>query len=990
MTVMCQRPLSPKRNRIHILIGLLAGILLCTAMLCMTASASDAAPSVQIDIQASENGYLEAVILLRGENLQRTQCIALAYDREVLFALSADQNGVWLPLDFQYPNGLPTEPTEMTARDIAVMENGFTADVCRSAVCTSPDGSVGYLFLYPTAKNPQTFADDTPVCRLTFLQRSGSELKEDTLRLLTYAEQRSYHQSAKILLCTADSYATYGSLNGGDTVAAPTVISDTAINGTFTDTPLVINTPWKNPFTDIDSSVSYYDAIAYVCKSKLFIGSSQTTFSPNASMTRATFATVLCRLAGDEEKTLASPPQIPDFADVGKDEWFTPYVAWAVENEMFYGYNNGCFGPNDNITHEQMYLLIKRFTEKYGYLTNPWEDAPIHSVSDAAEISDWAVDGVRFAFANRLLIADDRMCIYPTKAAGRWELAVLLYQMAGMKTTASAVGEIRDTMTAAGTDDPLLLDAYQQIYNGLLTLSDRINLSAYALDYEELILVYTEAAKQAEFFYVGNQFNYTYNQATGEILYITPTYTMRGAALLQAQAVYEAEIERLLSGIDLSWSEMERVLYLHDTLALEYIYDESSKNFDVYTFITTGRGVCQGYTMLLQALLRQLGIPCERATSISLNHTWNLVKLDGHWYHVDITWDDPIPNQHGQVQHDYFLRSDSAMAASGRATYTTFRQIQCTDTRYDNSLFPNVHTPFVFHNGSWYYISNQTGMLSAVDFSRGEVRSILETDMKWTTSQGTYLNLYTGLSLYGSTLIYNTADTLMAYHIASGVTQVLYTHTEGGYLCGSTVIAEAGIGGASSLYAVCSVRSSPSDSNQLQKKIPLDNLLSYTLSGKIAGYFGNTGARITLLRNGAVVRTLSLAATDTFLWTELPFSISGIRPGQYELLIEQSNRFSCTLTSLVVGGDIDLTEVSTPAVYPLVGGDLNIDGKITEADTALLLSSGTFREKRETAQYKEADLNGDGYIDAVDLAILTDPVGYGKSKSAFVFRIPAA
>ena len=163
-----------------------------------------------------------------------------------------------------------------------------------------------------------------------------------------------------------------------------------------------------------------------------------------------------------------------------------------------------------------------------------------------------------------------------------------------------------------------------------------------------------------------------------------------------------------------------------------------------------------------------------------------------------------------------------------------------------------------------------------------------------------------------------------------------------------------------------------------------------SLSGKIAGYFGNTGARITLLRNGAVVRTLSLAATDTFLWTELPFSISGIRPGQYELLIEQSNRFSCTLTSLVVGGDIDLTEVSTPAVYPLVGGDLNIDGKITEADTALLLSSGTFREKRETAQYKEADLNGDGYIDAVDLAILTDPVGYGKSKSSFVFRIPAA
>ena len=260
--------------------------------------------------------------------------------------------------------------------------------------------------------------------------------------------------------------------------------------------------------------------------------------------------------------------------------------------------------------------------------------------------------------------------------------------------------------------------------------------------------------------------------------------------------------------------------------------------------------------------------------------------------------------------------------------------------------------------------------------------------MKWTTPQGTYLNLYTGLSLYGDTLIYNTADRLMAYHIASDVTQVLYTHTESGYLCGSIITAEKGIG-ASPLYAVCSVRSSPADSAQNEKWIPLDNVLSYTLSAKIQGYFGNAGARVTLLRNGAVIRSLSLAMTDTFLLTEIPFSVSGIRPGQYELLIEQSNRFSCTVMIPAVNGDTDLT-VSGPGVYTLVGGDLNTDGKLTDADTALLLSGGTFRKTREAAQYKDADLNGDGYIDAVDLAILTDPAGYGKSKGSFVFQVPAA
>ena len=56
-----------------------------------------------------------------------------------------------------------------------------------------------------------------------------------------------------------------------------------------------------------------------------------------------------------------------------------------------------------------------------------------------------------------------------------------------------------------------------------------------------------------------------------------------------------------------------------------------------------GYGVCQGYTMLYAALLDKVGIENGTYVSEALNHQWSLLKIDGQWYHTDVTWDDPTP-----------------------------------------------------------------------------------------------------------------------------------------------------------------------------------------------------------------------------------------------------------------------------------------------------------------------------------------------------------
>ena len=83
-------------------------------------------------------------------------------------------------------------------------------------------------------------------------------------------------------------------------------------------------------------------------------------------------------------------------------------------------------------------------------------------------------------------------------------------------------------------------------------------------------------------------------------------------------------------------------------------------------------------------LLEEAGIPVEYVRNS--NHAWDIVQIDGEWYHVDTTWDDPTPDRKGYVRYDYFLRSDSFMSRD-HSGWTASRK--CTSTKYDNTTVLN-------------------------------------------------------------------------------------------------------------------------------------------------------------------------------------------------------------------------------------------------------------------------------------------------------------
>ena len=114
-------------------------------------------------------------------------------------------------------------------------------------------------------------------------------------------------------------------------------------------------------FTDVASDAWYYDAVAYVYENGLMNGTSLTTFGPDVNITRGMIVTILYRLDGEPAASVSN------FTDVPANAYYTDAVAWAAENGIVKGYDDGAFGPDDDVTMEQFAAILYRYAAYKGY-----------------------------------------------------------------------------------------------------------------------------------------------------------------------------------------------------------------------------------------------------------------------------------------------------------------------------------------------------------------------------------------------------------------------------------------------------------------------------------------------------------------------------------------------------------------------------------------------------------------------------------------------
>ena len=152
---------------------------------------------------------------------------------------------------------------------------------------------------------------------------------------------------------------------------------------------------------------------------------------------------------------------------------------------------------------------------------------------------------------------------------------------------------------------------------------------------------------------------YGYSTMNGKVVEISLQYSMTPAQRDSARIEFNKAVDAVLADLSGNMSDYEKELRIHDALvnSIDYKASGDPNDYTAYGALVRKKGVCESYARAFQYLCYRAGIQCLLVTgnSMGVGHMWNVVKIDGEWYHMDVTWDDPIGPQNSSLPYyDYF------------------------------------------------------------------------------------------------------------------------------------------------------------------------------------------------------------------------------------------------------------------------------------------------------------------------------------------------
>ena len=196
----------------------------------------------------------------------------------------------------------------------------------------------------------------------------------------------------------------------------------------------------------------------------------------------------------------------------------------------------------------------------------------------------------------------------------------------------------------------------------------------------------------------------------------------------QDVAAMQVKLDQLVDQANtLCQTDLEKVFYVHEWLVQNIAYDREHLSDNVQDdhnlrgALLEGTAVCDGYAKTYALTLRKLGITGVLVTSKDIGHAWNMVELDGNWYQVDCTWDDPVDgsDQLGYCTHKHLLCTteemntnhnddgDDSVAFDLENLGTQNIVNLATDDTYENTWWKDKKSAIFPCGGDWYYASGE-------------------------------------------------------------------------------------------------------------------------------------------------------------------------------------------------------------------------------------------------------------------------------------------
>ncbi|MBJ8055655.1 S-layer homology domain-containing protein [Bacillus cereus] len=329
---------------------------------------------------------------------------------------------------------------------------------------------------------------------------------------------------------------------------------------------------------------------------------------------------------------------------------FPKEVLTLTKLGIFKGDGNGGFRPKDSVSRAEMAQIIKNAFQVSAKQKHTFNDVPN---------GFWAENAISAVQSNGIASGTGDGKFEPAKTVTREQYAQFLYKTLQYKNTNKQDTEDAALLTAFKNEVQTRINTYET--NITLPYKTKNNNTKEVMN--TLFNAYEEVANKNEYTnYNRSNISYSLSGSPGNYTF-TLNITYRETkeqteyVMKQAKAIVSSIIQ---TGMD----DHEKVKAVHDYVVKHVSYDTSYKAYTAYEALANRSAVCQGYTLLTYQLLKEAGIENHFVvgTGDGQPHAWNLVKIDNKWYHLDTTFDDPVPDEQGRVTYSYFNLSDEQIA----------------------------------------------------------------------------------------------------------------------------------------------------------------------------------------------------------------------------------------------------------------------------------------------------------------------------------------
>lgn len=231
-------------------------------------------------------------------------------------------------------------------------------------------------------------------------------------------------------------------------------------------------------------------------------------------------------------------------------------------------------------------------------------------------------------------------------------------------------------------------------------IQDSLRSGAKSLDIYDYEIHYTDLSEKINkivdedpliLYYDG--YSASYDSNTGIAKTINFEYKIDPSDINDKRETVLARANEILNSLDLDGqSDYEKAVAVHDYLVENIIYDSEgfdsgdieADQYSMYGALVENSAVCEGYAEAFLYFMNELNVDCKRVTGLGNggDHAWNLVNIDGQWYHLDATFDDPVPDRGDYVTRIYLLTNDDRMSITHDWDSSDYPKADSLDSYY--------------------------------------------------------------------------------------------------------------------------------------------------------------------------------------------------------------------------------------------------------------------------------------------------------------------